>query len=125
MSQESKPTSPGQTERPNRRLHSRHEMGRTARATELDENGLPGAPWECELLDISRSGLGIRSRRLVQVGRVLLVELESGQSEARVLCGIVRQSRYESGQGHILGIQFRAMPRGPAIERWMCERRAA
>mgnify|MGYP001008499006 FL=1 len=107
----------------NRRAHPRHGFDRTATAAELDESGIPGPSWTCRVFDLSRSGLGIRSRRMVYTGRLLLIEVHDGtQDRPRVFCGMVRQSRYEASEGHILGIQFWPLPKSAAIEQWIHDR---
>lgn len=107
----------------NRRRHDRVTLSRPARVTELDEIYCPRQSWDCQLFDISRSGLGLSSKRMVHPDRVVLVELlgPTGAGE-KVFCCVVRQSRYIAGEGHIVGVQFREMPRNTSIEQWAHER---
>jgi len=117
---------PADAPAPDRRTHARHELDRTAIASELDDYGVPGPSWECRVFDLSRSGLGVHSRRMVYTGRLLLIELrDQGSSHPRVLCGMVRQSRYEPKEGHIFGVQFWPMPKSAAVEQWIHDRTRA
>ncbi len=104
----------------NRRCFERAELSRDAVIMELDEFGHPGATWACRLADISRGGIGVRSRRMVHDGRHVFVIVQTSEGGARkVLGGVVRQCRYLSGEGYAIGIQFRAPPPTPQVKTWI------
>lgn len=53
---------------------------------------------------------------MVHHGRVVIVELDTSEPGRRkVLYGVVRQSRYEEGEGYAVGVQLRAMPQSSAL----------
>jgi hypothetical protein len=106
-----------------RREFDRLSFESTAILTELDEFGNPGASWSVKVSDLSRSGLGIRSRRMVHLGRRVLLELHTAQSHTtKVLFGTVRQSRYSEGEGYVVGVAFKALPATAAIRNWLSSR---
>lgn len=106
----------------NRRLFERHLVDCSCRVTELDEFGHPGGTWTCRLADLSRSGAGLRSRRMVHQGRHVFIELESASGAPKLLFGVVRQARYAEGEGYAIGIEFRAVPPNSAIRNWLAQR---
>lgn len=113
-----------------RRTHDRQGVELPVVMAELSRNGEPGEPWEAVSLDLSRSGVGLRSRRMVHKGRlVLLAVAPKGNRPGRLYCGKVMQSRYAEGIGYIVGIRFEECPEGIHIDRWwnkhMKGRRAA
>jgi hypothetical protein len=103
-------------------MHERHAVDFAATVTELDHRGQPGASWDCRLIDISRGGVGLRSRRMSFQGRQLLIEVEQSPGTAKLLFGVVRQSRYSAGEGYAIGVEFRTMPRNSAIRNWLAQR---
>jgi hypothetical protein len=103
---------------PSRRAFERQRLCRCVVVTEVDDLGRPGDSWECSAVDISRSGIGLRSRRMAYVGRGFLLQIRSGEEKERLLYGVVRQSRYSPGEGHVIGVQFELMPDTLEIRRW-------
>jgi hypothetical protein len=102
------------------RRHDRVGLTRPAIAVELDRDGSPLAPWTVQTFDLSRSGLGLLSRRMVHVGRYLVVEIiGSGKERQTVLFGVVRQCRYEEGKGYMLGLEFKQVPVGTLLGRYL------
>ncbi|GIK18276.1 MAG: hypothetical protein AMXMBFR77_10640 [Phycisphaerales bacterium] len=86
---------------------------------ELSRNGEPSEPWEAVSLDLSRSGVGLRSRRMVHKGRLVLLAVPpKGNRPGRLYCGKVMQSRYAEGIGYIVGLRFEECPEGIHIDRW-------
>jgi hypothetical protein len=106
----------------NRRLFDRHTVDVPVTVTEIGDRGHPSDSWECRLIDISRGGIGLRSRRMSFQGRQLLVEVEQSAGIAKVLFGVVRQSRYSQGIGYAIGVEFRTLPQSPAIRNWLAQR---
>jgi hypothetical protein len=106
----------------NRREHERHDLHREATAVDFNEFGIPQSSWRCTVVNISRSGMGICSRKMIHIGRNLLIMIqEPGHAKPRLLYGIARNSRYSAGEGHIVGLQFQTMPESPALRRWAKE----
>jgi hypothetical protein len=106
----------------NRRTFERHGMDRQAHLTELDEFGNPGTTWKVRVVDLSRGGVGIRSRRMVHMGRSVLVEFDCEPGRRRLLFGVVKHSRYAEGEGYALGVQLKAVPSTSAVQHWMLAR---
>jgi hypothetical protein len=102
------------------RRHGRVGLTRPAIAVELDPDGAPLAPWTVQTFDLSRSGLGLLSRRMVHVGRYLVVEVVgAGKERQTVLFGVVRQCRYEEGRGYMVGLEFKQLPVGTLLRRYL------
>lgn len=113
-----------------RRAHDRRGVELPVFLAELHRGGEPGEPWEAMSLDLSRSGVGLRSRRMVHHGRLVLLAVPPrGDRPGRLYCGRVMQSRYAEGVGYIVGIRFEQCPKGAHIDLWwnkhMKGRRAA
>ena len=108
---------------PNRRRFDRVEFQKMVHVTELDDFGNPASSWECRVVDLSRCGLGLRSRRMVHHGRGLLIEVQGlpGQP-GRVLFGVVRQSRYAEGEGYAVGLEFKSIPHTTPVRAWLSQR---
>lgn len=108
---------PGQA---SRRDFDRYALDRPGRLTEIDQFGNPGATWKVRVVDLSRGGVGIRSRRMVHLGRMVMVELDTAEpGRCKLLYGVVRQSRYAEGEGYAVGVQLRAIPQSTSIRAWM------
>jgi hypothetical protein len=96
-------------EQAERRRHQRTELRANALLVELDERDEPGVPAECNSIHISRSGIGIRSRRMSPAGRRVWIGLLGG-SAPRWLFGIVRHANYVDNAEYLLGIEFVVPP---------------
>ncbi len=108
----------------NRRRHDRVDLDLPSLVTEIDEFGTPGNPWNARVVDLSRSGVGLRSRRMVHLGRKVFVQIFAPDGEERkLLFGLVRQSRYADGGGYAVGIEFHPMLTTSTIRAWVSSRR--
>jgi PilZ domain len=102
------------------RRHDRADLSRPAVAVELDRDGAPLAPWTVRTFDLSRSGLGFVSRRMVHVGRHVVIELiGAGKERQTVLFGVVRQCRYEEGKGYMVGLEFKQVAIGTLLRQYL------
>lgn len=105
-----------------RRIFERLALDKSSIVTELDEFGNPAASWSCRIVDLSRGGLGLRSRRMVHQGRCLFIRIDLGKTQpSKLLFGIVKQSRYSEGEGYAVGLEFRTVPESPSIKAWMSQ----
>lgn len=104
-----------------RRRFNRAAMDKIATLMELDEFGDAGPAWECRIVDLSRGGMGLRSRRMVHEGRFVFVIVEMGGPDTprKMLCGMVRKCRYSSGEGFAVGVLFRAPPQTLPVKAWL------
>lgn len=106
----------------NKRVHERQHIGLGgATAFEHDTNEAPKAGLSCEVFDISRSGIGVRCRRMMYAGKGVFVRLAATADGAcpAMLYGEVRYSRYaERGLYHI-GIKFVPIPHTHVIKVWL------
>jgi hypothetical protein len=106
-----------------RRQHERFGLDHPGRITEVDQFGNPTQTWNVRIVDLSRGGMGVRSRRMVHVGKAVLVECSTAEPGGRkLLYGMVKQSRYSEGEGYAIGVQFREVPNTAAIRNWCSAR---
>lgn len=105
----------------NRRKHERSVFDVRLLVHELDESGSPGPGCVCDGYDISRSGMGLRSRRLYYKGGKVIVQILLRNQQPRYLCGEVKYSRYRSGGPYHVGIEFCALPDTVAFQAWQRE----
>ena len=101
-----------------RRAHGR--VGFTTRVWvhELDDSNAPGEGHVADAADISRSGMGFRSRRMYYIGRTIVIILTLS-TERKPMFGIVRSSRYTYGGQHHVGVEFCAKPPGDRLHAWI------
>jgi hypothetical protein len=103
-----------------RRRFPRIAVDKPATVTEMDEHGNPGPAWPCRVVNVSRGGLGVRSRRLVHSGRRILVKFAAtAGAPVKVLYGVVRHCEYAQGEGYAAGIEFQAAPASKAVQDWL------
>lgn len=102
----------------NRRRHDRRDFAVGVLVHELNSEHVPGKGHPAESVDLSRSGIGVRSRRMYYTGTavVLIIKLKS---ENRVKCGVVRTSRYAGGGMYQSGIEFTHTPPGARLHAWL------
>lgn len=102
-----------------RRAHERRGFDRHVLVYELDDAGIPGQEWQCRAVDISRGGIGLRSRRMVHAGRRLFIRFPAGHgAPEKLLFGVVKQSRYQEGEGFVIGVKFEEQPQSWGIAKW-------
>lgn len=109
----------GMTEGATRRDHERKDLGSAASVHEFDEFGDVGAGFACEAADISRSGMGIRSRRMIHPGRTVVVRMRPASGTDRLFFGTVCYSRYDAKSLYHVGIRFVSRPETPGVLRWL------
>ncbi|MFM9994762.1 MAG: PilZ domain-containing protein [Phycisphaerales bacterium] len=103
-----------------RREHQRLDFERQVKVSEIDDAGNPGPEWLCRAVDISRGGIGLRSRRMVHEGRKLFIRVPAGPGgKEKLLFGAVKQSRYQEGEGFVIGVKFEETPKTWAITKWL------
>jgi hypothetical protein len=106
----------------NRRRFDRVACTKSVRVTEMDGFGNPTSTWDCRIVDLSRGGTGLRSRRMIHTGRSVIIEVPGVDGATKVLYGVVRQCRYAEGEGYAVGVEFRALPAGQGIRQWLAGR---
>jgi hypothetical protein len=107
-----------------RREWERKSYQQQVQVCELDDAGAPGPEWTCRAVDISRGGIGLRSRRMVHAGRRLFIKVSAGRgSKGKLLFGVVKQSRYQEGEGFVIGVKFEEIPQTWAITKWLTSSR--
>lgn len=103
----------------NRRGHARLPFGVRVAVHELDDVGVPGEATVCEGHDISRSGVGLRSRKMFYEGRKVILSLTIPSMQPKYMCGVVKYSRYTYRGLYHVGIQLCALPQTESVRAWM------
>ena len=103
----------------NRRQFERVDCRTPARVWLLNEFNAIGQDWDCVVVDLSRGGVRIISKRMVYAGQTVLVEVRPKGSAPKRLGGVVRACTYREGEGYCLGVQFAPLPAGDEIEAWL------
>jgi len=103
---------------PNRRASARFPLKGSLTLFETDFRGTPTAEIVCTSGDISRSGIGFRSRRMLYADRNVFIVVPTPTGK-RVLYGVVRQCRYLEGQNcYHVGVSLLELPGESAIKEW-------
>jgi hypothetical protein len=101
------------------RSHSRTPIGIEVQLHEIDEFGnvRPGMPAECA--DLSRSGFGLRCRKIMYAGHLAAMVIPGKNCPSKVLFGSVANILYlDSGRYHI-GFRLVPTPESPSIIAWL------
>jgi len=111
--------------RENRR-HERKSLERDALVTELLPNGTIGNTWHCTTADLSRSGMGLISRRMAHPGTNIFIQVVGPSGRAGdPLFGTVMHFRYLGDGAHLLGVQFATAPDRRNVQEWLDAQRGA
>ncbi len=116
---------PGTVSAESLRRHERMAFGARIVLYELTTDFVPGPPAQAEGADLSRSGIGVRSRRMYYTERVVLVRIPLRCGGAYFKCGVVRSSVYAGAGMYHVGIEFREMPPGDGLASWMRARQTS
>ncbi|MBC7772908.1 MAG: PilZ domain-containing protein [Pyrinomonadaceae bacterium] len=100
------------------RQHERKAVVSTLLIHEVETDGTVGAGIDGQGCDFSRSGMGIRVKRLLHPGKLLLIRLKINGKPDTVAYGIVRNVNYVSGVCRT-GVQFTPAPDSPSLRRWL------
>lgn len=103
---------------------------------EIDPNGPPGAAVSAETIDLSPTGLSVRCRRMIHVGRQVVVLFEGGLprsgasgggSRGHATCVFAQSvyARYLDAGMHQVGLKIVPRPMNAGLERWLRERKVA
>jgi hypothetical protein len=90
--------------------------------TELDERKRPGPIWPARAVEIGRSRVVIRSRRMCYRGRLLVMALHMIDDKPTPLFGIVHECVYDCDGMHRIDVDLQRIPGDiPAIKAWIDE----
>ncbi len=87
--------------------------------TELDARGRPGPTWSGKGIDICRSGLWFRSRKLCYPDRELLIAVHLVDDQPTPLCGIVAKCDYDGEGLYVTHLKLQALPRSDVVKQWL------
>jgi hypothetical protein len=105
----------------NKREHDRKAINLSGEMFEHIEGELPGDAYPCAVVDISRSGVGLHSKKMVHQGRKVFVAIAQPGTPGRfkMLYGEVRYSRYvERGLYHV-GVKFCDVSSSSYLVQWV------
>lgn len=112
--------SPSEIAAKSRRRWERHAYSATLRVYEVNARGEPQPGYACEAFDVSRGGVGFRSRKMLNTGTPVLIEAP-GIEKPRLLSGVVKSARYAEGRGYVIGVEFGPPPESEAVQAWLSE----
>mgnify|MGYP007080217599 CR=1 FL=1 len=87
--------------------------------TELDTRSRPGATWHGKGIDICRSSMWFRSRKLCYPDRELLVAVHLVDDQPTPLCGIVAKCDYDGDGLYVTQLKLQALPRSDVVKQWL------
>jgi hypothetical protein len=102
----------------NRRRHERLEFSARVSIHELSSDDIPGDPQTAEAFDLSRSGIGLRTKRMFYVGTPVLIHIQL-RTQRTYKRGVVRFSKYTSGGWHLCGVEFTNAPGTERLKGWI------
>jgi hypothetical protein len=107
---------------------TRRHIGATFNAEldicELDERERPSLTWSARALELSRSALAFRSRRMCYVGRRVLIAIHLIDDRPVPLCGTVSHCSYEAEGMYRIEIELARIPSFSYIADWIAQRRS-
>jgi hypothetical protein len=104
-----------------RRGHERVPCSSAATIYEIGDGDFVQMGCQCAIQDLSKSGLGFRSRRMYNVGVRVIVVVSAKSTDIRPYFGIIRQSRYIGNAMYAAGIEFIPAIQSKNITRWMVQ----
>lgn len=87
--------------------------------TELDTRSRPGATWPGKGIDICRSSMWFRSRKLCYPDRELLVAVHLVDDQPTPLCGVVAKCDYDGEGLYVTQLKLQALPRSDVVKQWL------
>lgn len=89
-----------------------HRFDAPLRVCELDDRLRASPPWRARGVELSRSHLVFRSRRMVYEGRLVIVVIDLIDDHPTVVCGRVVSCEYDEEGMHRIDVDFIEMPPG-------------
>lgn len=99
--------------------HGGHPFQADLDATEIDDRLRPGLVWTAKGRELSRSQLVFMSRRMVHVGRMVLIAVHLIDDEPVPLFGKVTECEYEAEGMHRVVLDFLPIPDVDSIREWI------
>ncbi len=108
----------------NRREHDRIDLNKPVRIHEIGEFDRVDAGMDGRAVDVSRSGLGISTRKMLHIGRRVIVLMPGPNGAQRALFGDVCFAAYKEGGTYHIGVRLCANPGSAVITQWLHAQRA-
>lgn len=86
---------------------------------ELDDRRRPGALWSGRAVEISRSHITLRSRRMCYNGRSVVVIVHLVDDRPAALFGTVRECEYDSDGLYKTRLDLAPLPDEPGLAAWL------
>lgn len=118
------PTTKPQSGR-NRREHERTGVSKAVVVHELGEYNAVLAGVDGTTVDVSRSGIGISMRKMMHIGRTVIILMPGPDGKNKALFGTVAYSAYKEGGLYHVGVRFCPNPGGSNVNDWLREHKAA
>ena len=108
----------------NRREHERQDLNKPVRIHEIGDFDRVDAGSDGRAVDVSRSGVGISTRKMLHIGRRVIVLLPGANGAQRALFGEVCFAAYKEGGTYHIGVRLCPKPESSAITQWLRVQRA-
>ncbi len=122
------PTEPtaarGFAEGRNRRVHERLDLDKPVRVHEIGAFDAVDGGIDGTAVDVSRAGMGISTRKMMHIGRRVIVLVPSPEGPCKALFGTVAYSAYKEGGRYHIGVRLCPNPGSPVISTWLRAQKA-
>lgn len=107
-----------------RRQHDRLELGKAVFIHEIENFDVVCPGLEGVAVDVSRSGMGISTRRMMHADRAVVVLMPNADGTCRAFHGKVRHAAYKGDGKYHVGVQFCAGSDTASVRAWLKAQRA-
>lgn len=90
--------------------------------SELNEKGFPGTAWACKSIMLSKSMLAFMSRRMIHVGKQVVIAIHRIDDEPVSLMGRVIECEYHADGQHVVLMELVPISEPEVLNQWTRER---
>ncbi len=119
------PAPRGFAEGRNRRHHDRLDLRRPVRIYEIGEFDKVDAGIDGIAVDLSRSGIGISTRKMMHITRRVVVLMPGPDGAHKALFGTVVYAAYKEGGRYHIGVRFCDAPASAPVAEFLRRHKAA
>lgn len=91
-------------------------------ASELTDKGLPGQAWACRSVMLSKSAIAILSRRMIHVGKQVVLAIHRIDDEPVGLFGKIAECEYHADGLHVVLVELLPVTDHEMLGEWTRER---
>lgn len=91
-------------------------------ASEINDKGLPGPPWACRSLLLSKGMIVLHSRRMIHLGKQVAVAVHRIDDEPVALLGRVGECEYHADGQHVIMLELLPITDPETMSQWVRDR---